>query len=712
MIRRMLLVLAAFSGTASAETARVISGEHADFTRLVVELPEAADWTVGRSAMGYGFMTLTPVQPGYDLSRVWDRIPRTRLQGLRVDPDSGALLLTLACDCHVFPFEYQPRMVVLDVRAGPAPAGSAFEAALNPTPGGQAGIRAPLAAGAPLYDWLGLPRTTPDRVSGGPFGLSSLGKTAALDPLRDELLLQLSRGAASGVVDMALPGKPVTPEVQGMGDLSGALIRIGDLPGLDIRQGADQVDDTDEACLADAELDLASWGEGREPLDLLADARSGLFEEFDVPSPEAVVNAVRLHLYLGFGAEAAQYGTLVEGAESDPVMSPLLSMARLVDDAPDATSPFLSMSGCDGAAALWAVLAHSSLPDRTRVDTDAVVRSFQALPPHLRRHLGPGLAGRLLERDPEAARMIRDAFERTPEVAPGTVALLDAMAELQALRPEAALSHAESAVQADGSGIDALAALVEAHFQSGKPLSPEVAGSLMALRDISGEDLSLHERAVILALAMSGEVEQAFTMAGTDSAVLPDLWQAVARLADDDAFLARAVLPPEASVPSVSDEVGLAVARRLSESGFHDSALLWLGDVKDDAPTERLLVTAKAQLALGDARGTLQLLSGLSDVEAEALKAEAFLQLGAFDAARQALVGAGKAEEGTRVASWGGDWGVLETEGPTVWAEASALVEPAQTEAVGPLAEGRAALEDSAAARSAIAALLAEVPAP
>ena len=54
---RLLLVLLALATPGQAETARVLSGEHADFTRLAIELPEASAWRVGRTAMGYAFAT-------------------------------------------------------------------------------------------------------------------------------------------------------------------------------------------------------------------------------------------------------------------------------------------------------------------------------------------------------------------------------------------------------------------------------------------------------------------------------------------------------------------------------------------------------------------------------------------------------------------------------------------------------------------------------
>ena len=52
---RFLAIMTISAGGAAAETARVYSGEHADFTRLVIELPAQGDWTLGRTPMGYAF---------------------------------------------------------------------------------------------------------------------------------------------------------------------------------------------------------------------------------------------------------------------------------------------------------------------------------------------------------------------------------------------------------------------------------------------------------------------------------------------------------------------------------------------------------------------------------------------------------------------------------------------------------------------------------
>jgi hypothetical protein len=697
--------------------AKVFSGEHADFTRLVIELPVGGGWDLGRTETGYAFASRSGLQPAYDLATVWNRIPRSRLQSLRVDPGSGALLINLACPCHVFPFEYREGMVVLDIRKGPAPAGSSFEAPFSPV-----SIVADLMPGPEMrvvsgYDWLGpqMPaaKEPPLQDLPLPFATGSLG----LDPLRDELLLQISRGAADGVVEMELPGKPPLQGIEVGAGVEGARISLGELPGIAVLEGSDDPSDRQTngtACLPDEVFSVADWGNGRPPLDLLAEARSGLFGEFDAPDPAAVLRAVKLHLYLGFGAEALQYADFLPDPAADKGLAPLLSMARLIEGDTDPSTPFASMLGCDGPAALWATLAHSRLPTSAEVNTDAIVRSFQALPPHLRRQLGAALADRLLNRDADAARMIRDAMERTAEVSTGAVALMDAKADLQADRPEAALVHAEAALAEGGSAAEGLIALVDAHFRASLPLSTEVAEALVSLYREAGPDTKssdLH-RALVLSLALSGQVDEAFGQADPKAPESADLWRVVVDRADDAAFLVHAVRPADAAIPVVAGDVALALADRLASLGFAEAALAWLGPTGPDDSAPRREVAARAELSRGDARRVLVLLAGLDGPGIVDLRTRAQTQLGALDAARQAMDDAGKVDEAARLATWEADWAGLQAGGSDPWSVAAAFATVPKPLALGPLARGEELLADSAAARAAVSALLADIPSP
>lgn len=722
---RVLFLLAVLAAPAFGQTARVISGEHADFTRLVVELPEPRDWTVGRTSMGYAFGTGASSQPAYDLSRVWERIPKTRLQALRADPDSGALLLTLACPCHVFPFEYRPGVIVLDIKDGPAPTGSVFETAFAAL----AADPLPPAEGPAGYDWIDLAMTGPATRSADP-PLPLATGSISLDPLRDELLEQISRGAAEGVVDMELPAKPSEVPAQDGRDLPWARIGIGDLPGIAIHDPkADSTLSVEgDGCAPDAALALPEWGADRPALDLLVEARSGLYGEFDALDVEAALRAVRLHLYLGFGAEAAQYAALLTTEtlteEEGETLALYESMARLVEGELDPATPFATMLGCDGPAALWASLAHDQFPHGSRLNTDAILLSFLALPPHLRRALGPPLADKFLAADdPSAARLIRDAVERIPHVPAAEVARLDASADLRADRPAEARDHAKAALTDGDQSLDSLTLLVQAHQADMTPLPPEVATAIAAFAGESGSEVT---RTLVLALALSGQTDAAFVAAGdAKDAPWPELWDITAHLADDNALLRHAIgAKPVDAAPNVA----LAMAQRLVGLGFPDPALDWLALSGTADPLSRR-VAAGAELARGNAQAALDLLGGSVAPEDFALKAQALVQLGAFAEAHAAYVMAGLPDEAARLQNWAGDTTGLEeadvAAAVTVLDQAPeppATIDPgdqdpdavpATSEAAdGPLARGERLLAESAEARAAIDALLAGVATP
>jgi hypothetical protein len=134
MTMRMAFVLLALMGApVSAQTAKVISGDHDGFSRLVVELPGPSDWQMGRTPDGYALAVANAPQD-YDLTGVFDLIRRDRLAVVAVDPATGNLQFGLACACHAIPFEFRPGVIVIDIRDGAPPDGSSFEQPLRDAP--------------------------------------------------------------------------------------------------------------------------------------------------------------------------------------------------------------------------------------------------------------------------------------------------------------------------------------------------------------------------------------------------------------------------------------------------------------------------------------------------------------------------------------------------------------------------------------------------
>src|SRR5690606_1700870 len=124
--------------------------------------------------------------------------------------------------------------------------------------------------------------------------------------------------------------------------------------------------------------------------------------------------------------EARQYLGLL-GEERNDQAALLDAMARIVDEEAVTDSPFDGQESCDTAAALWATLARRDQPLPPRTNGPAAARSFSALPPHLRRHLGPALVDIFLAAgDEPTARIVRDAILRLPDEGSPDVALMEA----------------------------------------------------------------------------------------------------------------------------------------------------------------------------------------------------------------------------------------------------------------------------------------------
>lgn len=705
-MRRFLLAVWLLATPAGAEVARVTGGEHADFTRLVVQAPGLGDWRFGRTDGGYELQAATAIT-GFDLSRAFDRIPRSRVSGLWRDPANGRLHLALACDCHAIAFEYRPGMVVIDVKPGLAPAGSGFETTLDP----QRSPRAPATPRIAVYDWLDLWRDEsrlPDRTAAETLDPATAGV------LREALLRELSRGVAEGIVRPA-DAAPEAPAGEGEA-VAGLRITLGDLPGMiAATPGSPAAPTTAEgaACLPDTALALGDWLAPGPPAASLGLIRQGLLAEFDAPIADNILHSARVQIALGFGAEARQTLDLLPGTPAGTGL--LRSLSYLVDLESPPENAFAGMESCDTAAALWAGLglALRAAPADGPVDDASISRAFAALPPHLRPHLGPLLVDFALARgQTEAARRLRDAILRAPVETPAETALVEARYQLGTGKAEAAETAAGAAMEAGGTTVpDAAILRAEAAFRGNRRVPETLPADLAAyMAEARGtpREAALR-RALVLALAMSGNAEAAFSAARESPADLPDLWDILAPGADPSVLLLHAVAgsPP----PGLGEEAARAVARGLLDLGFPDHALRWLGPMTEAADPEMRLLVAEARLALRDARGAVLGLSGLELREADLIRARAYLQLGDAAAAAEAFARAG--DEAGRQAALraAGLWAEMALTPADPWQAAITLARdppPAgpRTPGAPMLAYGTAQADQAAGAVAAAAVLL------
>jgi hypothetical protein len=578
-MRWLLVTLSVWlAASVSAETIKVSSGEHADFSRLVLNVPTDSDWRLGRTQGGYE-LDLGRADTRYDLSTVFDLIPRDRLAGIFADPATGNLHLTLRCACHAIPFSLDARTLVIDLRDGPPPDGSSFEtsldgAAVTPLQGrGTARPRPRQAPAVAGFAWLQIPdlRLLPTPVI--PPVLPEPQQAA----LKERLVEQLAEGAARGVVDLALPSArgPVTGSLP-LPD--GSPLRVASAPGLQVgpmpREPATMQADG-AACIDDDRLNIAAWGTTADVPGQLGRARAALVGEFDIPRNDAVAGQVRLYLFLGFGAETLALLAAMPPPEDDAAV--WRAMAALMDGDPVTGTAFDGMEGCDSAAALWAVLA-APADDKTVPDVAAVQRAFSALPPHLRKEIGPRIVDRLLARGQRnAAQGITDAMGRGAAMADPETLLAAAALDMTDGAAEAARAKADMALAAGGpSAPAAMIAQVRAGIAAGEVIDPAVAEALAAFRaEYEGQAIA-PDLADAYQLALIGSGQFAAALADRDADMPDAFWDGIAARGSDDDILQFAFVAPDPSAGAVSTATAMQIAERLRGLGFADAAAAWV----------------------------------------------------------------------------------------------------------------------------------------
>lgn len=716
---------------AEAGPAIITSGEHPDFTRLVVQFDRPLDWQMGRTLDGYA-LRLKEERPAYDMTKAFDLIGKSRLAALWVDSKTGDLHLGIACSCYVVPFEFRPGIVVIDLHDGAPPKGSSFEQPIDspvpaPGPPEEPVPAAPEAMAASAYNWTDLALQR-DGLASGDNAPSNPAKTYfqsplvvdhALEPLRQSLIEEMARGASQGIVDMEKP-KKVAEEPSDPGDPS-VQIHLGETPDLMIHQkGAERAPLTAKGalCITDAQLDIPAWGSSRPIAEQIGPEREGLTVEFDQPEADAVTRAIRFQLYMGFGAEARSLARAFPTALPDrPVWD---SMARILDDEPDPSPVFAGMQDCDTAAALWAALGEPEALPMNDVGKAAILRNFSALPAHLRRHLGPRLINRFLAtEDIPVATGLRDAILRAPgDPGPEIVLMQAAMARALG-SPAEAEQHLEPLAAGPGpSSSDALVDLVEQRAKLGQSVDFEQVQALEeALKEREGSaEAPRYRSALVLARAASGDFDKAFAEAAESPDTLPTLWALLAQAGPDSSLLNHATLSPDQDPPMEARSAAATIAARMLDLGLADQASAWLR-LDPQAPN---LLAARIALAQGQAQEALSRLQtdtspAALNVKAAALQAmkdekgaaDVYAQLG-MPEAQWAAVGRSQA------------WDVLAHEGPDPWKNVAAVVAPVAedpaaagpTGADGPLTRNKALVAESAATREAISALLDAVKSP
>ncbi len=575
-----------------AEEVIVRGGEHEGFTRLVLAFESMPDYALEPVPGG------ARVEPGrevsYDLSDAWRRIGRERVAALAPGP-GGALDIRLACDCLATAFEVAPAMVVIDVAdaepgEGPRPS-PPLAASARPAPPPPL-----LASGLPLVVPAGGPLRAPEpepepelepepEPEPGPEPAAGALDLAAFGA---GLRAEMARGVEQGLL---VPAGPL-PGPEGAPKPVGGQIRISTAMGRSpvVSAEPDVARAVPDACPAPEVAALLPGGPGpgadpaagsaarADPIAAIAAARAALYGEFDRLDPQAARRLVGAFLDAGLGAEAQAALRLAPVDLRERAELGAVAALTDADDAPPEAGAVEGWAACEGAAALWAVLALDGRPLPRALDRGGVVGVVSTLPMPLRAHLAPRLAGAFLaDGDAATARLVRNAVTRAGGEPDRAMRLLDIRLGLSAdpAEPGAAGRLAALAQGTDAVALDAATLLLEGAAGTPPAGATEDAALLVAERrgDPGGERLRALLAAAFMDEARWDEALALAADAPPDGPGTSALWEGIARRlaaeAAGPAFLRIAFAEAEAlDAAPISPRAAAAIAARRDGFGY------------------------------------------------------------------------------------------------------------------------------------------------
>lgn len=761
----ILLMALVIATPVDAQDIRILSGEHDTFSRLVLSIGPDVDWSVTRVERGYS-VEVERDGAGFDLAQAFDRIPRTRVETLE-DQGNGRLFIRSTCDCHVRPTAVGTGLLAIDIVDGPAPQDAlAFNQQAPATvpvadPSGATSPKVGSYTPPPVRLPLNLPGLRlPDPPLPRPEDVPA-ARTAPLEEtttsIRDAdetpvpteadantplqrareteaaLLEQIARAAAQGLLDADVPepvqlsDRPapssVDEEIEPIEPVrdSGHVAIITSVDDAS-RSGAVAHTDGGQSCLPDRYFSISDWGIPVENGADIGHFRSGIVGEFDEADGAGVTALVRHYIYITFGAEAR---AIIARFQTDIERPDVLEMMAEVMDHGFARGAvtFVEQMACDGPVALWAVAAQPELYRYQTINVVAVKSAFNALPPHLRRHLGPDIAAKFLTiDDKDTADALQAATTRVFREPNAALGLLDARRDLADGAPEAARQKLDDVVtQADDLLPDALIERVEAALAHGEPVPEDVISLVKSVgfEHRGTETGAALARAEIRALASAAHYADAFDRLdgarsdGTaNGKVAVDLSREVFALLvndpSDEAFLSRTI-PRLDEATTLPSQLKRDIAVRLLDLGFPAQAREVIGGAGGLPDPEDRLIYAKIALAQYKPQVAVGYLAGLDGEEFIRLRAAAMSMARDHAGAMESYAQIKDEDARTREAWRGGFWDDLASRDGNAFSEAGELMQELDAPPdlpQTPLAMNEALIETSQSTRGTIEALL------
>ncbi|WP_299971281.1 hypothetical protein [uncultured Roseobacter sp.] len=685
---------------AYANPITVRSGDHAGFTRLVMDMPADSQWELSETR-GLATVTFPNHESGFDVRRVFDIIPRDQLTDVR--SYGSRLELELACACTIRTFVERGEYLVIDIRDGPALPISSDQVPPEFVP-----VRPASRFNYGDLLWSGLP--APESVRGP----SRSEVSTSLEPInpsrednkelaneivnetRETLLHQMSDASSRGILQLAAPdmglelrptsiddepemfnssAEPPVPAIPGPGN-----IRITNSRDSEVSGAEPDLSISGSLCENPNLVAVPSWGTN-EPLSRqVSQLRMELYTEVGEVNSTAALKLARLYVFFGLGSEAKEVLRL------SPVLSSkhpeIFDLASIMEFGSVQNPRFVHrFSDCDSPLALWSILAGKKIPSDQIVNVDAALRALSALPDHLKLHIAPALSKRLSAYGDLAAASIalrnvdyrQDESRSSFELAEATIKQLSG--ETNAAEDLLSDVIDENSPETP----QALISMIDSGLQTGKVVPADIALLIesYAFERRQGTDAKEIMRAHVLASAYSGQFIKAIenldspTIKG-DEALIAELrshiFIALSSGAENIDFLNIFFSEYPVSSAALLPKAVEKVAERLIMLGFPEPARRVLSSIPVGEKTSLLLeLEGLALVETAQPQEALLVLEGLDSVRANEVRAQAKLQLGDGSAAYELFELAENHDEAVRSAWLAEEWAqIIESDIPVL----------------------------------------------
>lgn len=745
MIRYVVLgigVLILGMGRASSDPIEIIAGEHQTFTRIVLQIPENTQWNIIRET-GKARVEFDEFVEGFDASRTFAVIPKTRLSSVSTTDSSVEFLL--ACDCPVDAFLERGEFLVIDINDGlPLPT-AASDSEAESTP-----VLPQSAFGYGDLLWSRVPRdeiTSQEGESSVPqrpeaearLPEETHAEPESLEATQKALLHAFAEASSRQIIDADLPElSPENPDDASTHIASEAAPGFYDtLPAIDpTKKNSTQIyisdsfqspnqkpkNSTGYSCPDPAFLDISEWADFSS---FIVQDRSSDLKVYDeagnLDAPKLLAR-IKFLLHFGFGAEALQVAKLSRGLEQEHPY--LIDIANIMEFGyirnPRILHHYLH---CDSDLAFWAILSDQKIEARDMVNGKAALQALEDLPQHLRLFLGEALSKKFAQSGmiDEAGIALRSSQRAMQELGRQN-SLSEALIAQASGEPERSQELLNALlVGSDPEAPAALIALINGKISRNELIEADLALAVESFA-FEFENSELGEpfaKARVLAAAGSGQYAKAFE--ALISARARVTRQSVSQLENtiltliterggDMEFLEATLNRFDFSEGNWEPHKVLKAANRLLSIGFLTEAEeMALATPEGFHPTRKKLLLAEIMIKKSDGERALGYLKDLTSDTAKRLRAEALLLNGLNEQAHSAYLALNADDEAAFAAWTAENWASLVAPehpvfGPSV--SLSGTKSPNLSADDNLLAESAAAIRSSTEARSAIAELL------